>query len=102
MSLDKSLNLAGISSIRGLIVVSSPHKIIQIELMDQSKEPFATIGKSAQRRAYPNSEGQVRQKLRLKLSERLIGLQAVEHKPPPGSSLAPLAGIKFLILSYKP
>lgn len=60
VSLDKSLNLAGISSIRGLVVVSSPHKIIQIELMDHNKEPFATIGKSAQRRAYPSAEGQVR------------------------------------------
>lgn len=45
--LDKSLVLAGISAIRGLIVVSSASKILQIELIDGNKEPFAVIGKNA-------------------------------------------------------
>lgn len=99
--LDKQLVLGGINAIRGLVVISSATKIIQIELIDQNKEPFASIGKNAQKRAVCGGD-QSRQRLKLKQSERLIGLQAVEHKPPQNSSHAPLAGLKFLILSYKP
>jgi hypothetical protein len=82
-------------------VISSPTKILQIELIDGNKEPFAIIGKNAQRRLAANGD-QSRQRLKLKTTERLIGLQAVEHKPPLNGNQAPLGGLKFLILSYKP
>ena len=95
--LNKSVSLGGINAIRGLIVTSTPTTIIQIELIDQNKETFATIGKVTAKQAE-----QTRQRLKLKAIERLIGLQAVEAKPPQGSSIAPFAGLKFLILSYKP
>lgn len=45
--LDKHIVLAGINAIRGLIVISSNTRILQIELIDANKEPFATIGKNA-------------------------------------------------------
>lgn len=47
VDLDKSLVLAGINAIRGLIVVSTATKVLQIELIDGNKEPFAVIGKNA-------------------------------------------------------
>lgn len=81
-------------------MIATPSKIVQIDLHDESKQTFATIGKNSQKRAAGNDT--TRHKLRLKNTERLIGLQAVEHKPPQNSSYSPLAGIKFLILSYKP
>jgi hypothetical protein len=100
-NLDKSLTFNNVNAIRGLVVISTPKKIVQIELIDANKEPFATIGKNSQKRVSTSAE-QTRQRLKLKTTERLIGLQAVEHKPPQNSNYAPLAGIKFLILSYKP
>ena len=83
------------------MVISSATKILQIELIDQNKESFASLGKNAQKRIVVNSE-QSRLRLKLKNTERLIGIQAVELKPLPNSSYAPLAGLKFLILSHKP
>jgi hypothetical protein len=80
VDLDKHIVLGGINAIKGLVVISSPTKILQIELVDADKQPFASIGKNAQRRVAASGE-QSRQRLKLKQTERLIGLQAVELKP---------------------
>jgi hypothetical protein len=32
------------------VVLSTPSKILQIELIDEKKEPFASIGKNSQKR----------------------------------------------------
>ena len=55
------------------MVVSSASKIVQIELIDDKKETFATIGKNSQKRVGAGQETQ-RQRLKLKNTERLIGL----------------------------
>jgi len=48
--LDKQLVLAGIGAIRGMTVISSATKILQIELIDANKDSFASLGKNAQKR----------------------------------------------------